>query len=231
MIDNTFIEHLPDDVYDALLLIVERFDDFNRSVHQKDASDRFDFYNDYIQFFSLVTAFNEVKNLGLILPELLGHEHFDIEEIQKYFDELGSYARKNRISNRLTENKSAFIELFSSSFCYEFTDYDLQRVQVLINELRDLISASEVFDEKHKFRLLKRLERLQNEVHKKVSDLDRFWGLIGDAGVAIGKFGKDVKPIVDRIKELTTITWRTQSKAEKLPSDSPIPLLDDNDEE
>ena len=62
-------------------------------------------------------------------------------------------------------------------------------------------------------------------MHKKVSDLDRFWGLIGDAGVVLGKLGNDAKPIVDRIKEVAEIVWQTQSRAEELPSGTKIPLL------
>ena len=60
-------------------------------------------------------------------------------------------------------------------------------------------------------------------MHKKVSDLDHFWGLIGDAGVALGKLGNDAKPIVDRIREITGITWNTQSRAEELPSGTTFP--------
>ncbi len=62
-------------------------------------------------------------------------------------------------------------------------------------------------------------------MHKKISDLDRFWGLIGDAGIAIGKFGENAKPIVDRIKEIADIVWRTQANAEELPTGSSIPFL------
>lgn len=93
-----------------------------------------------------------------------------------------------------------------------------------------MISESKLFDENHKSRLLKRLERLQSELHKKVSDLDRFWGLIGEAGVAIGKFGNDVKPIVDRIREIAEIVWRTQARGEELPSGMPIPMLKEPEE-
>ena len=63
-------------------------------------------------------------------------------------------------------------------------------------------------------------------MHKKVSDLDRFWGLIGDAGVAPGKLGNDAKPIVDRIREIAGITWNTQSRAEELPSGTSFPQLE-----
>jgi hypothetical protein len=77
---------------------------------------------------------------------------------------------------------------------------------------------------------LKRLESLQAEMHKRVSDLDRFWGLIGDAGVVLGKFGKDAKPFVDRIRDIADIVWRTQSRAEELPSGTSSPLLENKDD-
>jgi hypothetical protein len=51
----------------------------------------------------------------------------------------------------------------------------------LINELRDELSKESELDEAHKQRLLKRLEALQKELHKKVSDLDHFCGLLGDS--------------------------------------------------
>jgi len=60
-----------------------------------------------------------------------------------------------------------------------------------------------------------------------MSNVDKLWGLVGEAGVTLGKFGKDAKPIVDRIREITKITWRTQSNSEELPSDTPFPLLED----
>lgn len=115
-------------------------------------------------------------------------------------------------------------------FFYEFTDGDLARIQQIINELRNEIAASKIFEEDHKSRLLRRLENLQAEVHKKMSDVDRIWGLVGDAGIALSKFGVNAKPIVDRIKELSQIAWRTQARREELPSDCSNPLLPRGDE-
>lgn len=92
--------------------------------------------------------------------------------------------------------------------------------------MRDNLDALTALEPEHKARLLKRLERLQSELHKRVSDLDRFWGMVGDAGVIFGKLGNDAKPIVDRVKEISEIVWRTQARTEELPSDSPSPLLE-----
>ena len=58
-----------------------------------------------------------------------------------------------------------------------------------------------------------------------MNSLDTMWGFIGDAGVMLGKFGEDVKPLVDRIIELMRLGWRAQARAEELPSDLPLPQL------
>jgi hypothetical protein len=101
----------------------------------------------------------------------------------------------------------------------------LRRIQGLINEIRERIANNQELEADHKRRLLKKLENLQCELHKRVSDLDRFWGLLGDAGVVLGKLGNDAKPIVDRVKEIAQIVWRTQARTEELSTDSPNPML------
>lgn len=141
--------------------------------------------------------------------------------IQPLIDDAEGYKKKHQFLSIIESKKKDQ----NKGFFYEFTDGDLDRSQELINELRNEISGSELFEPEHKQRLLKRLEKVQSELHKKMSDVDRIWGLVGDAGIVIGKLGKDSKPIVDRIKELSQIAWRTQSHTEELPSGSNNPLL------
>jgi hypothetical protein len=135
-------------------------------------------------------------------------------------DEIGSLNRNQFLS--AIENKK---KILSKGFFYEFTDGDLNRIQQLINELRSEITQSDLFEDGHRSRLLRRLEAMQSELHKKMSDVDKIWGLVGDAGIAMGKFGKNAKPLVDRIKELAQIAWTTQARAEELPSSCQNPLL------
>jgi len=121
--------------------------------------------------------------------------------------------------------KNRYTTAFKSSFAYEFSQGDLERVQNLINELRGHIADSQSLDSKHRQRLLNKLEKLQSELHKKVGDMDRLWGLVGEAGVVLGKLGKDAKPIVDRVREIAGIVWETQARAEELPSGTGNPML------
>ncbi|MBY8949468.1 hypothetical protein J1G35_26760 [Pseudomonas sp. SH10-3B] len=132
--------------------------------------------------------------------------------------------RESAISfQREAENR--FKQIIKSGFGYDFSEADVNRVQTLINELRTLLTADSSLDDDHKRRLLNRLEALQKELHKRVSDLSNFYHLIGDAGVAVGKLGKDAKPFVDRIAEILQIGWKAQARAEKLPSSADNPMI------
>ncbi len=128
---------------------------------------------------------------------------------------------------KFQQQKAHYGARLGAGFVYEFTQGDLDRVQELLGQLRELIRDSVQFTEEHRRRLLLKLEKLQTEIHKKMSSLDRLWGITGELGVVLGKFGKDAKPLVDRFKEIMEITWRTQSRAEDMPSDSPPPLAND----
>lgn len=183
----------------------------------------------------IARTYEEVCFTQLKLPDIPEVGHDSSESIRGFItylskvsfliqplieDEVGSIKKNNFFS--AIENKK---KILNKGFFYEFSDGDLDRVQSLINELREQISGSDLFEDNHRSRLLRRLESLQSEIHKKMSDVDKIWGLVGDAGVVIGKFGKDAKPFVERIKELSQIAWKTQARAEELPSSSQNPLL------
>lgn len=159
-------------------------------------------------------------------PSITGVLASDCATLNPYLSDVETNLSARRNVRSLDATEARFRAALSNSFAYEFSQGDLDRIQTLISELRQQISASESFEAEHQQRLLRRLEKLQSELHKRVSDLDRFWGLIGDAGVAIGKFGTEAKPIVDRIREITQIVWRTQSHAEELPSGMELPSLE-----
>jgi hypothetical protein len=145
--------------------------------------------------------------------------------MSNFLGEVMKELDKQLSTHKLESLKKKFAGIVSNTFSYEFTDGDVNRIQKLINELRQLISDNDELEDQHKRRLLKRLEKLQSEMHKKMSDLDHFYGLTVEGSVMLKKVGGNLKPIVDRITEITKITWATQSRAEDLPSGSEPPLL------
>lgn len=188
--------------------------------------------SDYQNLIEAVTLLSEMKNAGMLpidieFPVIHANVAMPLKckiliDVLKAVQQLIA-GQAGEI--RLVSLKAKFQASLGSGFVYEFSQGDLERMQALINDLRGTIAANGSLVAEHKARLLKRLESLQAELHKKISDLDKFWGLIGDAGVVLGKLGNDAKPIVDRIRDIADIVWQTQSRAEELPSGTNIPQI------
>jgi hypothetical protein len=225
MFNDDIFDNLPNNPLKAALFICESFHSFhyNFSSHE----DRISHYNEYLEFYFAFEAYIRSSSLKLNMNPL--NENTDRKEniaiISNFFSNSRNFLDKEILKIESNDIKQKYDIKFGNIFYYEFTDGDLKRIQQLINDLRDLVVASELFDANHKDRILKRLESLQRELNKRVSSIDKLWGLIGDAGVCLGKFGKDSKPFVDRILEITQIAWRTQSHSEELPSGTTLPLL------
>ncbi len=163
----------------------------------------------------VIDMINRLGNLDIALPELEGDKESDIEKIRSIVEELEQKTISAIEVFGTEEDRELISREKKGESVYEFSDNDHERVQQLINELRQIVTKASSIDEDHRSRLLRRLEKLQAELHKHLSNFDRFWGLLGDAGEAIGKFGEDTKPFVDRVKELLEIVRKTQSKGYK----------------
>lgn len=222
---DDFIKDIPEDYILGVNYIIDSYYDYLDIISNNSELTQRDYHNEALEYYFLLEAYLQSKGQSFEPLDLDNDLVSNISLIADFISKLRVSFQKALTENTISEAKDRFNRLLGNSFCYEFTSGDLKRLQELINDLRSNIVESIFFTEEHKQRLLKRLEKLQAELHKKVSNLDKFWGLIGDAGVAIGKFGNDAKPFFDRIKEMTEIVWRTQSKAEELPSGTKIPFL------
>lgn len=185
-----------------------------------------DSYDLLLEALAILEIYSARYSLGLTLPKI-GTDSNRGEEASRigtYFHQLKEKTLKILNKTKYENLKENFQRKLGGKFLYEFSQGDFDRVQTLTHELRKLISSSSELNKEYKMRLLARLERFQQELHKKMSNLDRCWGLIGEAGIALGKFGNDAKPFLDYIKEIAQIVWATQARAEELPSGSKPPI-------
>jgi hypothetical protein len=100
----------------------------------------------------------------------------------------------------------------------------------LINELRELLRGTSLITEEHQRRLLRRLEAMRSELQRKTNDIERFWGFLGEAAIVMRKFGEDLKPVSERVRELGGIVLGVIFNKEgikALPELSRILLPDD----
>jgi len=223
MIEHEFLDNLPDEplkiIQSVSEMVLVRYSATPGDAH------KIDDYEFYIEAFGLFQAFAEAFGLNFKYPDLTTEKLNNINSIVSYLADRKKDAEKEMSVLLLSNAREKYSVRFRNAFYYEFTDGDLKRIQELVNEIRNLTVSSMNFEEEHRRRILKRLEKLQRELHKKMSSVDQFWSLIGDAGVALGKLGEDAKPFVERIREIVDIIWRVQAMAEQLPSGSSQPLL------
>lgn len=223
---DEFIESLREDPVSGTIALCDlTLKELN--VHGRVASIEEDF-TILIEAYSLLAEIIEtgVLPIHVKLPIIENGKSDQCPKIYSWVQHVREACMAEETKLRVSALRSRFRVSLGSGFAYEFSQGDLNKVQDLVNQLRSLIASAINLEKEHQQRLLRRLERLQSELHKKVSDLDRFWGLIGDAGVVLGKLGNDAKPIVDRIREIADVVWQTQSRAEELPSGTKLPQLE-----
>jgi hypothetical protein len=215
-----FVESLPKDFDEAVMKIMEIYDSTLRNNLNGMMETRY-----LIE--TLATAHNaRIRSLSFKTRASLNSALSSLlQDTRKRLQQRDEQAQKDEIEN----SKERFSLLLNVGFAYEFSKADIDRIQSLINDLRGIVSSTEEFSEDHRGRVLSRLEKLQQELHQRMSNLDRFYGLVGDAGIALGKFGHNSKPFVDRIREIIEIVWRSQATAEQLPASARPALLNSPD--
>lgn len=196
------LQGLPSDNIEALAALCGEFERFDGHARQLP-----DHHGDYVEALSILRAFAIARDAKLEpFPQVGPQRHQNVASVTAYFARLRDLVRtelSGRYSRGYFETKTEeYVALFSRVSVYEFSDTDFKRVHDLIRELRELIRASTLITDDHKRRLLRRLEAMHAELHKKTSDIDRFWGFIGEAGIAMRKFGEDLSPISERVLEL-----------------------------
>jgi len=199
------LSSLPGDNIEALAALCAEFERFDGHARQLP-----EHHDDYVEALSILRAFAMARDAIMEpFPEIGPQRRQNISNVLAYFNQLRNTVRteiSSRHSRGYFESKTEeYIALFAKVSVYEFSDPDFRRVQDLINELRELIRSSSLISEEHKRRLLRKLEAMRGELHKKTNDIDRFWGFLGEAGIAMRKFGEDLKPISERVLELGTI--------------------------
>ena len=186
----------------ALCAEFERFDGHARELP--------DHHNDYVEALSILRAFGAARMTKLApFPDIGPQQRQNIASIKGYFSQLRDTVRAElytRQAKGYFESKTEeYLSLFARAPGYEFGQAQFKRLQELMSELRDLLQSSSLVGDEQKRRLLRKLEAMRSELHPKSTDIDRFWGFLGEAAVAMRKFGQDLHPISERVLELARL--------------------------
>jgi hypothetical protein len=196
---------LPADNFEALAALCMEFERFDG--HARQLSEQHD---DYVEALGILRAFGAARGTKLApFPEIGPQRQQNISNINAYFMQLRNTVRAELTSRNarghFDSKTEEYLSLFSRVPMYEFPEPDFQRGQELMNELRELLRTSALLDDDQKRRLLRKLDNMRSEFNRKTTDIERFWGFLGEASIAMRKFGADLKPISERVLELARI--------------------------
>ncbi|MBU3259948.1 hypothetical protein KPG71_07995 [Roseovarius sp. PS-C2] len=108
---------------------------------------------------------------------------------------------------------------------FEISPQDKTRIVELCEKMRRIIFVTADFDEPHRLRLLNRIAAIEAEIHKPKGMFDVVRGGINDIGETLGKFGKDIKPLTERMKEVVSITRKGTKAYDQLPEPEDVKRL------
>ena len=222
--DDTVADILRDPVPGAMRLCNIITDSLGRTSSEEEVD------TIVIDAYAMLKVLCDLNGWKVTLDDIAPGAQTDWSKIFSSIVELLNILKEHKEVNIYLEAKNRYSIAAGAQRTFELTDGDLTRIQELINKLRHEIDATSVLPEDHKRRLQAKLERLQTELHKRMSDYDRAYGILIDGIVLVQKFGESVKPITALIRELGNLFWRSHSRAEQLPGDAILQIPTDSDE-
>lgn len=202
MLDD-IMSKVPEEPVEGLNFLINYFDT---------RSETFD-YQEYLYFCSLLTIFIEKSNLTTATQEATTGTSLSAPQ------KAGNLVESIRPIVTEAYVRAKFDAKFNSS---SLTGSALHEIQNQVNILRNNIQASSLEDE-YKQRLLARLEKLQNELHKVAPNSEIIFSHIAKFGFTLGNFAENAKPFTDSVVRLIDSTRKLLESICKL--DSSLPSL------
>lgn len=151
-------------------------------------------------------------------------EHFSVSGFDKRAEFLDRALRIIKVSGSIP-TQSVSTDPGGLLPTFELEKKDKERVLKLCEDMRKIIFASPDFDEPHKKRLLNRVAAIEKQVLSPKGIFDVVLGGVSDVGETLGKFGKDVKPLTDRMDEIAKITRKGTKEYDQIPAPDEVKKL------
>ncbi|MCF6430046.1 hypothetical protein [Leisingera sp. MMG026] len=136
-----------------------------------------------------------------------------------YIEKLLGVGDAQRIRNKRENLANDVLQSF------ELAQDDSARLLALCSEMRDLNNSTTELDDKTKNRIAKRITAIEAQVRSGLGILDVVLSGVAEVGEAAGKFGNDVKPLVDRMREVAQLARSGSNDPDALPAPDEIKKL------
>jgi hypothetical protein len=223
--DAQFLKNLPSDPDEAETMFIDRLWPIAKKINTAGSPVERAAVNDLVEGMAVYLAWR--RRFAWLQTVTLGAASDPQNSLNTVLNVLTAYRQENleRVARSQSEEaikrgEEWFAMQSGELFCYEFSEPEIEEIQEHLNVLRELIAGATELKEEHKLRLFRRLDQLRSELNKKVSDLDRFWGLIGDVRIVVQKIKGDsdrVDKTLRRVWLIAKIVFAAQQIAHQLP--------------
>lgn len=216
MINENFLQSLPSDDIEAIILLTESYEKTPPEGKNIELA---------IRVYTAIKELANNVNINVKEVEFVGPTKENLNRIWAYINVVFDEAKRIKINKILNNEEINFKSIRANTYEYEFKDDDFKELQGLIDTMRELLQQSQAISENHRYRLLNRLEGLQKELHKRVSNLDRALGFLLDVSVIVKQTGEGAKPIAELAKEISKLITQVILISKGLPPGELPPLL------
>jgi len=115
-----------------------------------------------------------------------------------------------------------FAALLDENLGYDLPEQQLTQLRGFVTALQEKISSANAPCEHRRDRLLKRLEKLQSELHSKLSSLDRLYGTTMEVLVVAQTLGDKSKAVLDIAGKIFAIIWAVHSRKDGRGLSQPV---------
>ena len=157
--------------------------------------------------FPLMAGFPNFK-VGGITPQARDY----IVAMHEWLRDYSALRLERDAADRAEALEEHFEVLLDTQLGYDLTEQQLMELRCWVTELQAKISATEALPEYRRERLLKRLEKLQLELHTKVSSLDRLYGTTMEVVVVAQNLGEASQSVIDIAGKIFGIVWAVHSR-------------------
>jgi hypothetical protein len=216
MFEDQFINRLPEDPIPAVIVICKEFLAFHAANENA-----FSHYKGYIEALGFIEVYAEANNLEMSFPQIDEKREQNIVKIEKFFMETCRLFERKYQQSNLEDIKKKFASKLKPENVYTADDNEVIMLKKQLIALRNEIERNSPLDEDYKFRIIRKVDKILSISYKSMTDLNPFWGLIGERGIIAGKLGPEEKKIPELINLLVDTIWKIQLRSENMPANTP----------
>jgi hypothetical protein len=172
-------------------------------------------YAEQLEGFFVFKTFCQKSKLNFSFPNIGRDQNENSIKIQAFYQYILPQIKEYEVNAKFDSYRAKPIPL---------DENDLNEIQSLLNTLRDQIAKCSDIPEEFRQRLLQKVNELQAEFNKPISDFDLALGKAGQIGMTIQKLCKNAKPLLDPINGIIRIIDKTTSNHFGLPTSDKLSL-------